>query len=264
MPTVLSSAFPLHVETDGDDRRPALLLINPLGATTEFWDPLLDALVAHNWVIRFDLRGHGRSTGRVEPYSIGDIAGDALAVLDALEIPRSHVMGASMGALVAATLAAEHPDRLDRLVLASTGLELGPVYWWEETIRRIEEGGLSNIVDHLEVVLFSDAWREAVPDRLARAREMLLATPQDAYLAGANATADCELATLAPTIRAATLLVVGEDDPVLRHHPATGLLDAIPDSESVSVSGARHGVLLEQPVLLGEVIAEFLTDPDAR
>lgn len=264
MPIVLSSAFPIHVETDGDDRRPALLLINPLGTTLEFWDPLIEVLSAHNWVIRFDLRGHGRSEGVVSGYSIRDLAGDAIAVLDALDVPRSHVMGASMGALVAATLAADHPERVDRLVLASTGLELGPIYWWDETIERVREEGLEGVVDHLEEILFSEAWREAVPDRLAAAREMFLATPVASYLAGANAIAECALAVEAPAIRAATLVIVGEDDPVLRHHPASGLLDAIPDSEAVRVGGARHRVLLEQPVLLGEVIAEFLTDPDAR
>ncbi|MGI9642570.1 MAG: alpha/beta fold hydrolase, partial [Acidimicrobiia bacterium] len=84
MPTVLSSAFPLNVVTTGDDRRPALLLINPLGTTTDFWEPMIEQLAVHNWVIRFDLRGHGGSTGAVEPYLISDLAADAVAVLDAL------------------------------------------------------------------------------------------------------------------------------------------------------------------------------------
>lgn len=264
MPTVLSSAFPLHVETDGDDRRPAILLINPLGTTLSFWDPYMDALTQHNWVIRFDLRGHGRSEGGRDRYAISDIAEDAIAILDSLEVPRSHVFGSSMGALVAATMAAHSPDRIDRLILAATGLELGPVYWWDETIARVREGGLDRVVDHLEDVLFSEAWREAVPDRLAHAREMFLSTPVDVFLAGAAAVVECELGGTAPSIRAATLIIVGEHDPVLRHHPASGLLDTIPDSEAVHVGGARHRVLLEQPDLLAEVVTEFLTDPDGR
>lgn len=264
MATVLSCDFPLHVETTGDDRRPAVLLINPLGTTVSFWDPLLEILTQHYWVIRFDLRGHGRSIGAVGPYEIADLARDALAVLDALEVPRSHVIGSSMGSLAAAIFAASHPERVDRLVLAGSGIVLGPDYWWAETIERVEQGGVANIVEHFDDVFFSEAWREAVPDRFAAAQEMLTSTRDDAFLAGARAILDADLTSIAPSIRAATLVIVGQDDPVLRHCPATELLDAIPDSEAVNVGGARHRVLLEQPTVLAEIIREFLSDPDGR
>jgi len=264
MPTVLSSAFPLNVVTSGDDRRPALLLINPLGTTTEFWEPVIEQLVAHNWVIRFDLRGHGKSTGAVEPYLISDLAADAVAVLDALEVPRANVFGASLGGLVAADLAAHYPDRVDHLILAATGMQLGPDSWWRDTIERVGEFGVGSIVDRLDDVFFSEAWQLAVPERREEARVMLLATPADAFLAGAHAILHADLRPFAGLIRATTLVIVGEDDPVLRHHPADDLLDAIPDSEAVHVGGASHRVLQEQPNLLAEVVGEFLTDPDGR
>ncbi len=60
------------------------------------------------------------------------------------------------------------------------------------------------------------------------------------------------------------MLIVGEDDPMLRHYPASDLLDLIQDSEAVNVSGACHRVLLEQPELLSPVICEFLVDPDGH
>ncbi len=264
MVTVLSAAFPLHVVTDGDDRRPALLLLNPLGTTLSFWEPLIERLTEHNWVIRFDIRGHGRSVGEVAAYEISDLADDAVSVLDALEVPRAHVFGASMGGLVAAELAAHHPNRVDRLVLASTGLQLGPDFWWHETIARAQVGGLSSVADHIEKVFFSDEWRAAFPEARRAAREMFIATPVDAYVAGARAILNADLRQAAPMIRAATLLIGGADDPVLRHHPSSDLLDAIPDSEAVQVGGARHRVLLEQPALLTDVVCGFLTDPDGR
>lgn len=264
MATVLSAAFPLHVVTDGDDRRPALLLLNPLGTTLAFWDPLIDRLTEHNWVIRFDIRGHGRSVGEVADYAISDLADDAVAVLDALEVPRAHVFGASLGGLVAAELAARHPDRVDRLVLAAIGLQLGPDFWWYETLARIHVGGLLSVADHIDNVFFSDEWREAFPDARKAAREMLIATPPDAYAAGAQAILGADLRQVAPLIRAATLVIAGAEDPVLRHHPSSDLLDVIPDSEAVQVGGARHRVVLEQPALIAEVVCEFLTDPDGR
>lgn len=265
MPTVLSSEYPIHVEESGDDRRPPLLLINPLGTTIDFWEPLLGYLEERHWVIRFDLRGHGGSSGdALQPYTVADLAGDAVAVLDALDVPRARVFGSSLGGMVAATLAATAPDRVERLILAATSVRLGPELWWDETIRRVSEQGLGAVVDHLDKVFFSEAWQIAVPDRREAARSMLLDTDPSAYIVGSEASRLADLSDVAPQIRASTLLITGEDDPVLRWAPATDLLNLIDDSEAVSVSGAKHRVLLEQPDLLGQVITEFLADPDAK
>jgi len=265
MPTVISSDYPLHVVTGGDDRRPPLLLINPLGTTVDFWEHMLEALESRHWVIRFDLRGHGGSVGEAnEPYAVDDLAADALAVLDALDVPRARVLGSSLGGMVAATLAARAPERVERLILAATSVRLGPEYWWEETIRRVSEGGMANIVDHLDTVFFSEAWQLAVPDRREAARAMALAVDPAAYVAGAEASRLADLSDSAPAIRASTLLIVGEEDPVLRHYPATDLLDMIEGSEAVNVGGAKHRVLLEQPDAICQVVNEFLIDPDAH
>ncbi|MFT7473107.1 MAG: 3-oxoadipate enol-lactonase [Verrucomicrobiales bacterium] len=264
MAIILSSAFPLNVVTSGDDRRPPLLLINPLGTTVDFWEPMLEVLESRFWIIRFDLRGHGLSIGHVEPYEISDIAADALAVLDALHVPRARVLGSSFGGLAAATLAAVAPNRVERLILAATSLRLGDDVWWAETIERVHESGMAGVVDQLDTVFFSEAWQLAVPDRREMARAMLLATPPDAYVAGAEAIRNADLTDIAPNIRASTLVIVGDEDPVFAYCPSTDLLDLIQDGEEVNVGGAFHRVLLEQPDLISNVINEFLVDPDAR
>lgn len=265
MPTVISGAYPLNVVTSGDDRRPPLLLINPLGTTIDFWEHMLESLESKHWVIRYDLRGHGGSVGaEITPYSVDDLAMDALAVLDALDVPRARVFGSSLGAMIAATVAAIAPERVERLILAATSVRLGPDYWWDETIRRVSEQGVAGIVDHLDTIYFSEAWQLAVPDRREAARAMLLGVDPTAYLAGAEASRIADLTDVARSIRASTLVIVGGDDPVLRHSPATDLLDLIEGSEAVNVGGAKHRVLLEQPDALCQVINEFLVDPDAH
>ncbi len=265
MPTVISAAYPLHVETSGDDRRPPLLLINPLGVTIDFWEHMLESLESRHWVIRFDLRGHGGSVGEeLTPYTVDDLADDALAVLDALDVPRARVFGSSLGGMVAATMAARAPERVERLILAATAVRLGPDYWWNETIARVAEHGTAGVVDHLDTVFFSDAWQQAVPDRREAARAMLLDIDGAAYLAGAEASRAADLSNVARNIRASTLVIVGGDDPVLRHSPATDLLDLIDGSEAVNVGGAKHRVLLEQPDAICQVVNEFLVDPDAH
>lgn len=266
MPTVISSAYPLHVETSGDDRRPPLLLINPLGTTVEYWEHMLETLESRHWVIRFDLRGHGKSASdtNVEPYLVDDLADDAIAILDALDVPRARVMGSSLGGMVAATLAARSPERVERLILAATSTRLGPHTWWDETTSRVKDTGMAGIVDHLDTVFFSEAWQLAVPDRREASRAMSLAVEPSAYLAGAHASREADLTNVASGIRASTLLIVGGDDPVLRYSPASDLLDLIDGSEALNVGGAKHRVLLEQPDAIAQVIHEFLVDPDAH
>ncbi len=266
MPTIISSEAPLNVRADGDDRRPALILINPLGTTLEVWDPLLDRLLEHNYVVRLDLRGHGLSElpDSDEPLTLGGLCDDVLAVMDALELSRAHLVGASLGGLVAASLAADHPERVDRLVLIATAPHLGPDYWWQRTMATVEAEGLEGVADHVHEILFSPEWIEASPDASARARQMFLETPSDAYLAGAGVILDTDLREPLKRIRSSTLLVVGENDPVLRHYPAEDVLAEVPDAEAVIVGGARHRVFLEQPDAVASVICQFLTDPDAR
>ena len=264
MPMILSGETPINVETAGDDRRPALVLINPLGATLDIWEPMMAQLVEHNYVIRFDQRGHGGSPLPDEPFDLADLGHDVLNLLDVLEVPRTHVLGASLGGFVATWLAANHPERIDRVVLVSTAPRLGPDYWWQRTIATVEDRGLEGMIDHLDRVFFSERYIESQSEPLDASRQMMLATPPAAYLAGARVILDCDSGPLLERIRASTLLIVGSDDPVLQHHPAEDILARIPDSEAVLVEGARHRVFLEQPHEIAEVIGEFLTDPDGR
>ena len=265
MPLIMSSPCQLFVETNGDDRRPALLLLNPLGTDLRIWDPMIDALTEHHFVIRFDMRGHGRSVGDPGDYRLPDLVDDALSVLDSLAVPRSHLFGSSLGGLVAMSIAANHPRRVDRLVLASTSTQLGPDHWWEQTIARIQEGGLESIADHLERrVLFSTQCQTDAAHICANSRAMLLATPDEVYISGARAILQTDFAQVAKTIRCSTLAIFGEDDPMLTYFPVTDLIDRIPDSEGVQVGGSAHRVISEQPSVVASVVNEFLTDPDGR
>ncbi|MBT8239815.1 MAG: alpha/beta fold hydrolase [Acidimicrobiales bacterium] len=266
MPTIFSTPYPLHAETEGDNRRPALLLVNPLGTNLHVWDPMIDKLKEHHFVIRFDARGHGesRSDEPVEPYVVEDLGRDCLAILDAYDVPRASVFGASLGGLAALWMAATHPERVDRLIVASAGGTIGPDGWWARTIETVKAGGVAAMADHLERVFFSEQCRSDAPGICADAREMLLSTPDDAYIAGAEAILHSEVGPLVGDIRASTLLIFGAVDPVLVHTPAYDLLDQIPDAEAVEVAGASHRVILEQSGPIADLVYEFLADPDGR
>ena len=141
---------------------------------------------------------------------------------------------------------------------------LGPDRWWKRTIREVDEGGLRSVADHVERVLFSKEWLEACPEKAEAARAMFLRTPADAYVAGARAILHADLRDAARRVRASTLVIFGEKDPVLAHFPASDLIDTIADSEGVQVGGSAHRVIVEQPGILAPLVCDFLTDPDGR
>ncbi len=116
MPLVATPDVDLYVEETGSG--PPLLLIMGLGASIETWVAQRDAFARHHRVITFDNRGAGRSGCPSAPWTVPAMAEDARAVLDALDIPRAHVLGVSMGGMIAQELAIAHPERVARLVVA--------------------------------------------------------------------------------------------------------------------------------------------------
>src|SRR4051795_13001529 len=108
----------LHYESTGSG--PAVLLIMGLGLPGAAWWRTVPVLARSARVITFDNRGSGRSDSPSGPYSIADMAADAVAVLDAAGVERAHVYGTSMGGMIAQELVLGHPDRVHALVLSAT------------------------------------------------------------------------------------------------------------------------------------------------
>ena len=101
-------------------RRPWLVLIQGMGLDRRGWQPVLHRLRRHFRLVLVDNRGTGHSDRAAGSYTVADMAGDVVAVLDAAGIGRAHVLGASLGGMVAQELAIRHPERVDGLVLACT------------------------------------------------------------------------------------------------------------------------------------------------
>ena len=145
MPTIRANGIDLFYEDFGDPGHPLVLLIMGLGAQLIFWpDAMVEGLVARGFrVVRYDNRDVGRSTHLTHlrtpsrlryaaalmglpsgmPYRLRDLATDAVALLDALGVAKAHLVGASMGGMIAQIVAAEHPDRVLSLtsIMSSSG-----------------------------------------------------------------------------------------------------------------------------------------------
>ena len=171
----------LHYRIDGDAGSPPLLLSNSLGTSLEMWEPQIGVLEARFRVIRYDSRGHGRSEVTRGPYSIEMLAQDALALLDALAIPRAHVCGLSMGGVVAMWLGVNTPGQVDRLVLANTAAKIGTAELWNARIEAVQTGGMASIAPAVLARFFSPQMLEQPTPMIAtlfRARRTKRCTNQ--------------------------------------------------------------------------------------
>ena len=122
---------------DGTAGKPVLLLSNSIGTDLHMWDVTVPRLAEHFHVLRYDARGHGASDAPAGAYSIDRLGRDVVELLDALGIRRVHMLGLSLGGIVAQWLAIHVPERIDRLVLSNTAAHIGPPEYFDQAIAEL-------------------------------------------------------------------------------------------------------------------------------
>ena len=169
----------LNHEFTGPDGGPVVVLSNSIGTSLSMWDAQAAALARRLRVLRYDTRGHGASPVPAGPYSIEDLAGDLLAMLDANRIERASLCGLSIGAMTCIAAAARAPERVDRLILCCTSSWLGPERSaaYRERAAAVREGGLEPIADAVVDRWLTPAFRRAHPDVTQRMRDALRRDP---------------------------------------------------------------------------------------
>src|SRR3972149_2702422 len=119
---VMVNGVRLHYQIEGQG--PAVLLLHPVGLDLTWWEPQVGALRSEFQVMRLDFRGHGESEVAPFPYTLANFANDAHALIGALGNRPAHVVGLSLGGMVAQVLALEYPEDVRSLVLAATACAL--------------------------------------------------------------------------------------------------------------------------------------------
>jgi 3-oxoadipate enol-lactonase len=240
----------------GDAGAPWLVLPCSLGTSRELWDPAPYA--PHFRVLRYEHRGHGDSETPPGPYTVAELAGDALALLDELGVERASWIGLSLGGMVAMWVAACAPERLDRLVLACTSARVPSPQLYAERAGVVREQGVEPLAD----AVVSRWFTAAAPGTLrARFRAMLVATAREGYAGCCEAVAGWDFRERLAEITAPTLVVAGAED---ESTPAadTGLLvRRIPGARSVVLEGAAHLANLERAAEFAEAALAHLEAP---
>jgi pimeloyl-ACP methyl ester carboxylesterase len=251
MPYARHGALRLYYETTGSG--PAVLLIAGQAMTLAAWWRTVPVLARSFRVIAFDNRDIGRSDHSAVPYTVGQMADDAIAVLDAAGEERAHVYGISLGGMVAQELALRHPHRVDALVLGAT-----------------TAGGTRTVLGDTEALGFfvragamaaEEAEWAAVPynhgettrrlhgERIAEDIAHRLEFPTDtlAYVHQSAAAASHGTIRRLHRISAPTLVVHGDSDVVIPPRNARVIADAIPGAELRLWPGAGHLFATDEP-----------------
>lgn len=258
MPHVVANGIAIHHELAGPEGAPVVMLSNSLGTRLEMWDAQMTALGARHRVLRYDGRGHGRTEAPPGPYTVDELAADAVGLLDALGLERVHFCGLSMGGMVGQVLGARHGDRLASLVLCATTCHMPPRSNWDERIRLVGEGGMAAIVDAVTERWFTAGFRKSQPAAVEQVRAMILGTPAEGYGACCAAIRDMDICEAARRIAVPTLLIAGAEDPATTPEVMRSLTDRIPGAHLEVVADAAHLVNIQQAAEFDRVLLAFL------
>ncbi|MBS1891609.1 MAG: 3-oxoadipate enol-lactonase, partial [Actinobacteria bacterium] len=238
------TAVALAHRVEGPAEAPVLVLLNSLGTDLGMWDPQAAALRDEFRLVRLDTRGHGGSPVPDGPWTLADLGGDVLALLDSLGIARASFAGVSLGGSTALWLAAHAPERVESTIPCFTAAWFGGPDAWLERAGIVRAKGVEAVADGV-----IDRWftERVDPGLRARMREMLVSTPPQGYAAATEVVAHLDLRPDLDRIAAPTLVVSGAED--VATPPATGreLAAGIPGAEFVELEGAAHLGNLERP-----------------
>jgi 3-oxoadipate enol-lactonase len=225
---------------------PVLALPSSLGTTTELWDPNVGYWSDAFRLLRYNQRGRT---------SIMELGRDLLELLDEVGADRVSVCGLSLGGATAMWVAANAPERIDRLVLACTSARFSDPEPWLERAALVRERGLEPIADSIVARWFTPAER---PEVVARFRKLLVETPPEAYAACCEALAAWDFRDRLDMIQAPTLVIAAAEDPSTPPEHAELLAREIPDAKLVVLTDAAHLANVEQADAFSKLVTKHL------
>lgn len=253
------SLDPSTIRVHRKGRGPTLVMLHCLGMTRHLWD-CLDALSDRFELISYDLPGHGETALPAVPYGVADLSVQLAAVFAREGIARAHVMGISLGGLVAQHFAATQPSMVDKLVL----LDTTPRYTdearanWSVRAAAARRDGPASLLPMILKIWFTDAFVATNPAPVHLVRDTFAACSGEGYALACEALGAANLLSVTPRIIAPTLVICGADESQAFRDAATWLHANVAGSRLEFIPSAAHASMLEQPVRIEALLRIFL------
>jgi 3-oxoadipate enol-lactonase len=243
-----------YVETGPADA-PVVLLGSSLGANQAMWAPQVDVLAKRHRVVAFDHRGHGGSEVPDGPYTIDDLGGDVLELLDTLEVEQASYVGISLGGAVGLWLAQNAPDRFHRFaVICPPSNPAAAPQTWIDRAAQVRADGVQAIAE-------ATLGRWFLPDfteDLEPVRRMLLDCPAEGYAACCEALSTTNLLPGLATITAPVLVVTADSDTSIPPETVVPLASEIPGAHLEVIENAAHLVTYSHPDVINPLLLAHL------
>jgi len=260
-----AAGIKMHYVVDGPGNEeagaPWVTFVTGIANDTTLWSGQAEALSDRFRVLRYDLRGQGKSEATPPPYSIKLLSDDLVALWDALEIKRSHLVGLGLGSTVAMRTAIDHPGRIAKLVPSCTRAQMVPEFavMWGKLTETVKAGGVAAIVEQTAQRWFTEDFKAAHPEVIDKVRKMVGGTSLNGYLGCVSAFVGLNLEAEIANIQAPTLFMGGADDKsggpevIMR-----GLAAQVPGARYQPVAKAAHIANVQNEAEYNRILREFL------
>ncbi len=262
MPKIVLKDFTMHYELSGKPHAPVLLLSSSLGTSLEMWEPQMQAFEQHYQILRYDMRGHGRSSTPQGPYSIEALGVDVVGLLHGLQIDTVDFCGLSIGGLIGQWLGIYWPLVVNQLVLCNTAASIGSRDSWNQRIAIVQQHGMDGIAEGVLQRWFTEGFRKQGSPLLREMEDMLRSTDSAGYIATCAALREADLREGVRGIKCPVCIIAGTEDlattladsKYLETEIAQSMLQTIP---------AAHISSIEAPLLFNGTVLDFLLSPNA-
>jgi len=238
---------------------PPVVMLHCLGMTHHLWD-CLGGMADRYTLLSYDFPGHGETALPSGPYGIEELSAQLAAVLRREGIARAHIMGISLGGLVAQRFAATEPAMTHRLVL----LDTTPRYtdeareMWVVRAAAARKDGPASLLPTIEKIWFTPGFVAANPPAVRLVRDTFHACSGEGYGLACEALGAADLRDLAPRIKAPALVICGEDEGQAFKDAAVWLRDNIAGARMEMIPSAGHASVLEQSARIESLLRAFL------
>jgi 3-oxoadipate enol-lactonase len=250
-----------NYEIHGAEGAPWLAFSHSLACSLRMWDGQVAVFKDSFRILVYDTRGHGESEAPKGPYTLDTLAEDLRALLEELDIKRTHFVGLSMGGMIGQVLALTDPGLFERVVLADTGHTQTPETrkQWEERISTAETKGMQPLVQPTLERWFTEPFRKSKPEVVKKIADLIQRTPVPGYVGCCHAISKLNTTARLKEIKRPVLAIAGEQDAAA---PGTRYIgENVPGAKLVMIPQAAHIANIEQAESFNRALREFLSSP---
>lgn len=253
-------AYALNFVECGPAAEPLVVFVHAVGLDLTWWGPQVEAASARYRVVAFDLLGHGASSHPRRGYSLEELAADLAAVIRGVGASSAHVVGHSVGGMIAQVLAVQQPEIVRSLTLIATAASFSEA--GRNAIRQrgqvTRAGGMGAILQATIERWFTPEFVARRPDVIDRCIKILLNNSKEIHAAMWEGIARHDTTARLGTLRCPALVLAGEQDTATPPQVARALAAMIPGAQLKIIPAAAHLAPVEAPQLVNDEILKFL------